>query len=258
MIKPEFFTDRKLSRLSIPARLLFIGLWTLADRDGRLVNAPNMIGGAIFPYDSGIDFSGLIGELVNLHLIECYVVEGEGYIQIKNFTKHQKPHPKEKGSVIPCNLHGSAVEKVESIRADTGIRNTDTGIQVALSPNGSEHKALIEFWMSECERTTGIKYLFQAGKDGATIKRVLTQLKSLELAKVFVADFFQNPDDFVLNKSGFTIGVFATQLNKIAQRLSSTRREGESETDRFNRLEAEKYMKQFDKDGNRVEPTRQI
>ena len=39
-IKPEFFTSDDICALSPRARLLYIGLWCEADREGRLVWAP--------------------------------------------------------------------------------------------------------------------------------------------------------------------------------------------------------------------------
>ena len=35
-IKPGFFRNADLAELTFEARLLFIGLWTLADSEGRL------------------------------------------------------------------------------------------------------------------------------------------------------------------------------------------------------------------------------
>ena len=39
-IKPSFFMNEDIIELPYEARLLFIGLWTLADREGRLENRP--------------------------------------------------------------------------------------------------------------------------------------------------------------------------------------------------------------------------
>ena len=39
-IKPGFFRNADLVEMPIEARLLFIGLWTLADRSGRLEDRP--------------------------------------------------------------------------------------------------------------------------------------------------------------------------------------------------------------------------
>ncbi|WP_461949107.1 hypothetical protein ACOKPE_14565 [Acinetobacter baumannii] len=46
-IKPSFFMNEDIIELPYEARLLFIGLWTLADREGRLENRPKKIKGAV-------------------------------------------------------------------------------------------------------------------------------------------------------------------------------------------------------------------
>jgi hypothetical protein len=52
-IKPEFFEDEKLAELPPHDRLMFIGLWLLADRNGVLEHRPAWIKAKIFPYDDG-------------------------------------------------------------------------------------------------------------------------------------------------------------------------------------------------------------
>ncbi|MDI9733891.1 hypothetical protein QM259_16735 [Acinetobacter baumannii] len=42
-IKPSFFMNEDIIELPFEARLLFIGLWILADREGRLENRPKKI-----------------------------------------------------------------------------------------------------------------------------------------------------------------------------------------------------------------------
>ena len=42
-IKPGFFTNDELVELPFATRLLFIGLWTIADREGRMVDRPKKI-----------------------------------------------------------------------------------------------------------------------------------------------------------------------------------------------------------------------
>jgi hypothetical protein len=44
-IKPGFFKNDELAELPIEARLLFAGLWTIADREGRLEDRPKKIKG---------------------------------------------------------------------------------------------------------------------------------------------------------------------------------------------------------------------
>lgn len=81
-------------------RLLFIGLWTLADREGRLEDRPKRIKSAIFPYDS-FDTDPMLERLKKDGFLVRYEVDGEKYIQLINFVKHQDPHYKEKASEIP-------------------------------------------------------------------------------------------------------------------------------------------------------------
>src|SRR5437764_1366213 len=51
-IKPSFFKNEELAELPVAARLLFIGLWCLADCEGRLEDRPKRIKVELFPYDS--------------------------------------------------------------------------------------------------------------------------------------------------------------------------------------------------------------
>lgn len=100
-IKPEFFLDEELSSVPVLARLLFIGLWCLADREGRLEDKPKRIKAQILPWDP-CDPDTLLSSLAATRLIIRYTAEnGKNYIQIRNFTKHQAPHHREPPSVIP-------------------------------------------------------------------------------------------------------------------------------------------------------------
>lgn len=101
MIKPEFFDDPDIADLSMAARLCFIGLWTQADRDGRLVDDVRRLKARLFPYDN-VDLDALAAELVAKRMIVRYLgSDSKHYICIPKFAKHQRPHPKEPPSVIP-------------------------------------------------------------------------------------------------------------------------------------------------------------
>ena len=99
-IKPSFFTNEDLVELSFETRLLFIGLWTLADRAGRLEDRPKRIKMAVFPADS-VDVERSLADLEEAKFIDRYEAEGKLCIQIINFLKHQNPHIKEAPSTIP-------------------------------------------------------------------------------------------------------------------------------------------------------------
>ena len=96
-IKPGFFMNEDLAEIDAMGRLLFIGLWTIADRDGRLEDRPNR------------DTDALLNDLQEWGFIRRYDgqrVTGEPVkiIQVINFSKHQNPHINEKKSeLLPYN-----------------------------------------------------------------------------------------------------------------------------------------------------------
>lgn len=98
-IKPGFFTDGALSKLSIPARYLFAALWCMADREGRLVESIEDMELFAFPRDR-VDVEALLCELAP-RFITRYEIEGARFLQVNHFGRHQNPHPHEKPSEIP-------------------------------------------------------------------------------------------------------------------------------------------------------------
>lgn len=99
-IKPGFFTNDELAECSPFARLLFAGLWTIADREGRGEDRPKKIKVLVLPFDS-IDVNELMQTLHDKGFIRRYEVDGDKYFQICNWAKHQNPHHKEIASIIP-------------------------------------------------------------------------------------------------------------------------------------------------------------
>lgn len=99
-IKPAFFKNDLLVEISFEFRLLFIGLWTLSDRCGRLEDRPKRIKMEIFPADD-VDVNKGLDDLDKAGFIKRYQVDSNKYIQIISFEKHQSPHHKEPESAIP-------------------------------------------------------------------------------------------------------------------------------------------------------------
>jgi hypothetical protein len=87
-IKPEFWTDEKLTECSLSARLLFIGTWNFADDKGNLQASAKRLKMQIFPADN-IDCQPLLDELIAHGLLTEYSVNDEKFLHIKNFAKHQ-------------------------------------------------------------------------------------------------------------------------------------------------------------------------
>ena len=100
-IKPSFFTNEDLVTVDPLGRLLFIGLWCWADREGRLEDRPARLKIQIMPADD-CDVVDLLDQLERTGFIARYEVEGARYIHVVNFHKHQRPHVKESPSELPA------------------------------------------------------------------------------------------------------------------------------------------------------------
>ena len=114
LLKPGFFKNPVLARLSERHRLLFAGLWLIADRDGRLKDDPDWIRAELFPYEGDINIDALLTDLHRSGFIQRYKVRGESRIStgesrkspiraiaIPKFATHQHPHIHEQSGQIP-------------------------------------------------------------------------------------------------------------------------------------------------------------
>jgi hypothetical protein len=91
-IKPTIWQSEQLANVPRDARLLFIGLISHADDDGRLRGAPALIRSEVFPYDDDITpaaIDELLTALEAVRLVVRYVVDDQRYIAIPTFASHQ-------------------------------------------------------------------------------------------------------------------------------------------------------------------------
>lgn len=139
-IKPAFFTNDELSEIEPLGRLLFIGLWTLADYKGDLEWRAKRIKAQILPYDN-CDVEKLAINLDKSGFVRFYSDDNAKYIHITNFAKHQNPHKneREKGSEIPafCETMRETREnsRVEINRDKSGLKREDSETNPADSLN---------------------------------------------------------------------------------------------------------------------------
>jgi hypothetical protein len=135
-VKPEFWTDEKVVELSAFARLLFIGLWNFADDEGRMVYSPKRIKMQIFPSDS-IECSELLGEIRRESLISVYVVDGQEYLQINGFAKHQKVDKRTTSKIPPPpDIHAESprIPPTEGIKEGIKEGKTQSSASTAEPP----------------------------------------------------------------------------------------------------------------------------
>ena len=100
-IKPGFFKNFDLADCGPMAQLLFAGLWTLADKEGRLKDQPRFIKAEIFPYYPA-DVNGELTKLERLGFIRRYREMEHAVIEVLQFKEHQSPHHTEKDSKLPA------------------------------------------------------------------------------------------------------------------------------------------------------------
>ena len=124
-IKPGFFTNDELAECHPLGRLLFAGLWTIADKEGRLDDRPKKIKAMLLPFDEA-DCDALLQQLNDHKFISRYQVNGDFYIQISNWKKHQNPHCKEAASEIPAPIENDKSTGQEQCKEETEEEKKDS------------------------------------------------------------------------------------------------------------------------------------
>lgn len=143
-IKPEFWEDEKVGRMSRDARLLFLGLISTADDQGRFRAHPSRVASAVFPYDEipRVEVSAWLRELEALRVIAVYVVDGETYGAIRSWARHQKvDHPAQPR--LPAPPDEMSRESRESLAkvSETLAPHTPTPTSTPIEERGSRARA---------------------------------------------------------------------------------------------------------------------
>lgn len=181
-LKPEIWEDEALSAVSVPARLLFIGLITQADDEGRLKGDPRLIRSQVFPYDEAMtsaDVEALLSELDSVNppessgaspegLIRRYVNGQRPFIELCGWKEHQKishaspsrlPGPFDPDSGTPPEDSPAPPERSSLIK-DQGSRikdqgKTDSSVPAKEPPaedNAEEVERIFNLWRTATNR----------------------------------------------------------------------------------------------------------
>jgi len=155
-IKPEFWSDKTMSKLPPMTRLFFIALWNFADDAGRARALARELAGFAFPYDDDVEaktVNSMLDELAAAGRILLYEVADMRYYQIVNW-KHQvinKPtrsrhpaHPDHSGTSLTLYIEecssttGMLPEECSSIQGtEDGRRKTEDGNRKLEDGNGT-------------------------------------------------------------------------------------------------------------------------
>ena len=149
-IHPSLWTDRDFGRLTPDAQLLFIGLFSNADDQGRISAEPGYLKVIIFPYrgDLSSEQVTIIRDEVAsvLPTVRLYQVDGNEYISLTRWKRHQKPRYPRPSRIPPQrnhSHHANPDEQTDSAAA-TVTEIVDETVTVALQHRiglGREGKA---------------------------------------------------------------------------------------------------------------------
>ena len=170
-LKPGFFKNHILAKLEPLARILFEGLWLMADREGRLKDYPERIKAEILPYDN-CEVDEFLGDLNNNGFIIRYSNSTNNYIQITNFHRHQYPHKNEPPSTIPAP---------SGTQEDTPIQKSESHERTSIQESESSH-------------TPPSQASAKSVREG--IKR--TRKDKKRKASICTSDDVRSPEDFLI------------------------------------------------------------
>lgn len=146
MIDPGIWSSEDFSKLSSFSKLIFIGLFSLADDEGRGKANPSYLKSMLFPYEEGIrsaDIKKTLQEIASTMSVIFYTHDEKEYYALKSWGKFQtinRPSP----SDVPdppsdsLNVHGGLTE--DSVSAHGGLSEDSVNAHGGLMPKRKEEE----------------------------------------------------------------------------------------------------------------------
>ena len=106
-------------------------LWTLADDSGRLRGSSRMLASLLYPYDddAGKRIDGWLSELSRELCIVRYQADGDHYLQVCNWLKHQKIDRPSSSKIPPCDESSRVIDESsrDLVMGSKDLRTKDQG-----------------------------------------------------------------------------------------------------------------------------------
>jgi hypothetical protein len=248
-IKPEFHDDEKIAKLSLRARLLFIGIWNYADDAGVCRAAPNFLRSKVFPYDDVTiqEIEKNLAELEKQGMILVAERDGESMLLVKKWLVHQvinKPsktkmmfatyaenlqwfneHSRSTPVVIPEEC---AKERKGREREGNG-KGIPVGVTAAPVPAAPGTQQLIalycDLWRLRYKSTRSPDV---GGRAAKRIKDLVNDFGAAR-AEVLIRAYLQMPDQWFVTKT-HDIETLWSNLNKVSLFADSGRMITKQET----------------------------
>jgi hypothetical protein len=200
-IKPSFWNDAKVVKLSFEIRLLFIGTWNFADDYGYLWDDAEQIHRDVFPADPNVDVAGGLARLLVDGLLESFpTTQGRHALHIRNWDEHQYVD-RRKASVIARYVEalreGSRLFDVEGKgREGKGLSEGGASPSAPASPA----KDLVSYYIKECKARGYTPADELCGQLGSKAKRLLAEkpVDLIESAIRVIADERKSPSALAL------------------------------------------------------------
>ena len=205
-IKPAFFQNEDLAELKPIERLAFIAMWTVADFKGCIEYRAKRLKIQLLPYDN-CDIELIVNNLEQSRFITTYSVNGQSYIKILNFEKHQNPHPNEKksGSDIPdIDKNDNSISNLQNIminhdqdgsnRADSLIPITDT---LNPLPTKKHVDSFDDFWKAYPKKVGKDKAITAWSKKKPPLIEVLEALQWQVISEQWKSGYIPNPATYI-------------------------------------------------------------
>ena len=166
-----------MGRISREARLCFILLWTIVDDAGRARASSRMLASLLYPYDDDAPrkIGGWLDELQRAGCVRRYEVDGNQYLDLPNWLKHQKIDHASQSRLPPFREVSRELASIpESLAPDLGPRTMDLGPSISLTSFAE--------WFSICPKKVGRKkalsiYQRVIAKGEATAEQLLEGMK---------------------------------------------------------------------------------
>lgn len=214
MIKPKFWEDTKIGKLSRDARLLYIALWNFSDDLGVVIGNSVWLKTRIFPYDQMQiqQFEKLISDLAINGFIYLFSYQGEEFIYLPNFARHQTIN---RPNLEDVNIPKAVLEDLKATFTEQSLMNHGIITDESVTKEEVEKEKENKLSLSECvcdEEFERFWNLYDKKQDREKAKSKFKKLSKADKAKIFetlpayVAStpdktYRKNPVTYLNNKS---------------------------------------------------------
>lgn len=229
MIDPKFWGDETIGKLTPDERLFYIGLFSLADDEGRICGSPTYLRSQIYPYDdlpldSVVAWLKHLDEIELIHTYDDPSGNGSKYIDHPKWFKYQRIDHPTPSLLPPCPKFRTHIRKRKNdsyeipTKSENESKNDSRIKEVKLSKGkgreGLEEvkrleeikrskDTLVELWNSICVDLPKVKFLSNSRE-----KKIRDRLKEHPQIEFWIEVFEKCQNTPFLrgeNKSGWKV-----------------------------------------------------